>query len=881
MRWFRSISLRLRALFQRDAVEIDLDDELRFHVDAETERLVREGRPPDEARREALRDFGGVERYKEECRDARGVTLLEDLRQDVRFGLRSLRKSAGFAVVSVATLGIGIGLSATVFAAVDGVLLKPLPYADADRLMVVWQHDRGSGEERDAVSPPNFLDWRDRARSFSGLAAAEPYGLDYLAADGPVTLHVWLVSAGFFDMLGTPALIGRTFRAEEYTSGHERVVVLAHGAWQRRFGGDPAIVGRTLTLDGAPYTVVGVMPPEFQLPFAKELWAPRVFSEADRADASRARTYLTVIGRLAPGVSLERARTETREIAAALAREYPRTNADVGITLVPIDEQLFGGVRRTLFVLLGAVGLVLLAACVNVASLSLARAIGRERELAVRIALGAGRGRIVRQLLTESLVLAALGCALGVLLAQWGIATLRGMSPADFPRAELMTFDGRVLAYAVGAALLTTIVFGLVPALRSARPDLRDGLREGGRGATAGRSHHRLRGALVVGQIALSLVLLVGAALLVRSFVSLLRVERGFRPENVLAINVFAWQYYDTPPQRAEFVRLVSEQIAALPGVRSVGVSSSLPLAERVGPEDAVVTVAGAPAASTPAELTARAAVATAGYFETLRIAVRRGRPFAATDDAGAVPVAIISESMARRLFPGTEALGQRLVVRFAGPPQTREVIGVVADVRHEGLDREPRPTLYLPHAQSPTGTLTFVVRTAGDAEAMTKAVSERIWAINRAMPIYTTATMEGLLDDSLRERKFNLALITCFALIALLLSAIGVYGVMSQAAGERTHEIGVRMALGARGGDVLGLMLRQSMTLALVGVGAGLLGAASLASVMRGMLFGVVPLDPASFVAVAVLVLVVAATAALLPARRATRVSPIEALRE
>ncbi len=880
MRWLLRLRLRLRTFVRRSAVEAELDEELRFHLERETESLVRQGLAPEQARLEALRAFGGVERYKEECRDARGLRLVDDLRQDLRFGLRSLRKSPGFAVVSVATLGLGIGLSATVFGVVDGVLLKPLPYAHPQDLVVLWQHDRKAGDVRDDVSPPNFLDLRDRTTVFAAMAAAEPFGLDYPTDDGPVTLKVWLVSQGFFDVLGTPALVGRTFRQDEYTAGHERVVILGHGAWRRRFGGDPSVVGRTLSLDGVPYTVVGVMPPEFQFPSGKELWAPRVFGEGDRREQLRAATYLTVVARLNPRTSREVARAELATVAAQLAREHPRANADVGIMLLPLSDQLFGGVRRALLVLLGAVGLVLLGACINVASLSLARAIRREHELAVRVALGAARGRIVRQLLAESLVLTTIGCAAGVLLAHWGIAAVRAMSPADLPRAEQMVLDARVLAYAVSAALLTVSVSGLLPALRSARADLREGLRAGGRGASPGRASHRLRGALVVAQVALSLMLLVGAGLLARSFVSLLRVERGYRPDHVLAINIFVWGHYETGPRRAEFVRQATDRIGALPGVRSVGVSSSLPLSERIGPEDASVAVEGAVAPGAGQGTTVRAAVATGGYFETLRIPLRRGRLFSSADDARAVPVAVISESMAHRLFPGRDALGRRLVVSFAGPPEIREVVGVVGDVRHEGLDRDPHPTLYVPHAQSPTGALTFTVRTDGDAAAMLAAVQRQIWTLDRSLPIYGSATMEGLLGASLRARRFNLALLACFALTALVLSAVGVYGVMSQAAGERTHEMGVRMAFGAEAADVLALMLRQGMTLALVGVTIGFLGAASLTGVLRGMLFAIAPLDPVTFGASAALVLGMAAAAALVPALRATRVSPVEALR-
>ncbi|MBA3560894.1 MAG: ABC transporter permease, partial [Gemmatimonadaceae bacterium] len=531
-----------------ERVKEDVDSELQFHLEMRTGELVASGMTSEAARKEALRQFGDLDYTKRYCRsiderqeaqDRRGAWL-DALRQDARYAWRQLGRSPGFTTVAVLTLALGIGANTAIFTAVDGVLLKPLPYADADRLVALWQHNRAEDGERDDVSPANFLDWRERSRSFENIAAAEPFGFDYIGPEGPETFRVWLVTDGFFRIMRTPALVGRTFAEEEYTAGREQVVVLGYGLWQRRFGGDSSVVGRTLVLDGQPRTVVGVMPPAFNFPTdfpePKEMWAPKVFSERERQ--IRGRAYLTVAGRLGPGSTLDHARTELSSIATELSTEYPATNTDIGALVVPLHEQMVGHVRPALLVLLGAVAFVLLIACANVANLLLARASHREQEFAVRAALGAGRGRVVRQLITESLILALLGAAAGVLLAHWGVQGIRALSPPNLPRVDELAIDGRVLGFALGISFLTALLFGMAPALRAARPDLHEGLKAGGRSAT-GSGRKRLRNLIVIGEVALATVLLVGAGLLVRSFESLLRVDRGYRSENVLAINVF------------------------------------------------------------------------------------------------------------------------------------------------------------------------------------------------------------------------------------------------------------------------------------------------------------------------------------------------------
>ncbi|MEJ7809327.1 MAG: ABC transporter permease [Gemmatimonadaceae bacterium] len=878
--WLRRGLLRLRALLDRPAAERELDDEIRFHIEREAEERVRRGASPGDARRDALRAFGGVERHKDDCRDARGVRPLEELAQDLKYGVRALRKNPGFTTVVVLTLALGVGANTAVFSVVNGVLLRPLPYREPEQIVTLWQHNRTSGETRDDVSPANFLDWRERVRSYDGVAMIEPYGLDLLGPDGPESIRTWLVSDGFFSILGTPPQLGRPFRPEEFTAGHDHVVVMSDGMWRRRFGADPGIIGRTITLDQVPWTVIGVMPPEFKFPAGRELWAPRVFTEDDVRQ--RGPAYFNVIARLKPGLAPGAAQAELSGVAAQLAREYPRTNAHVGATVVPLPEQLLGRVRKALLVLLGAVGFVLLIACANVANLSLARAVQREREFAIRAALGAGRGRVVRQLAAESVLVAALGGAAGVLLAYWGVKGIRAFSPANLPRMDELHLDARVLGFALAASLATALVFGLAPALYAARPNLHEGLRAGTRGATSGLARQALRGALAVGEIALAMVLLVGAGLLARSFASLLQVDRGYRSDHVLAVTVHVWQFAETPAARAGYVRDAVERLAALPGVRAAGMTSSLPLAEAIGAVRAPLTIEGRPAPAPDAVPIAHTTAVTPGYFAALGIALRRGRMLARSDDASAPPVALINETMARRFWPDEDPIGKKIVVpiHYAGKPVSREIVGVVADVRHAGLAEEPRPSVFLAHAQAPTGAITFAVRTAGDPLLALARVRETIRAPMPALPVSSATTLDTLLADSLRERRFHLLLLGTFSLLALALAGVGVYGIMSHATSERTREIGVRMALGARGADVLSLVMRQGGRLALVGVAAGLAGAAALTGLLRGMLYNVTPLDAVTFAGVAALVLVTAALACYVPARRATRVDPLRALR-
>ncbi len=868
---------RLRALLRRGRLDRELDQELRFHVEMEADALVRSGVEADEARRQAERSLGGTLRVREASRDARGVRSVEELLQDLRFGARALLRRPAFTIATLATFALGVGGTSAVLGAVKGILLTPFAFPpEADRVVFVWERDVQRDPTRTLeVSPANFLDWRERSRAFRQLVSMEPFGLDYLAPDGPVYLPTWLVSEGFFDALGVRPLAGRTFRRDDHRAGAPPVAMLGYALWHRQFGGDRAVVGRVLSLDGQPTEIVGVMPREFEL-MDDAAWGPKIWQGWEAQ--SRSSRFYTVLGRLADGVSLEAAQADLDRVSSQLAGEHPATNASSGTLVVPYAEQIVGGSRRALLVLLGAVGLVLLVAGANVTSLQLARALDRGREFAVRTALGAGRGRLIRQLVTESLVLALVGSALGFALAVGGLALLTRLAPPALPRVEQLRADGAVLLFAVGLGLLTALGAGLAPAWTASRGSPARGL-HGGRGDTAGRTVRRLRAGLVTLQFAVALVLLVAVGLLLRSFVTLTGEPRGFRTDRVLVMVAQAWSYFPTPAARAEFVRQATERLAAVPGVEVAGMTSAIPLGETIAGEEGRFTIVGAPVDSSQAP-EVQVTVATEGFFRALGIPLRDGRPFQAGDDLRSTPVALINETLARRFFPGESPVGKRIVLTFYRQAGEREIIGVVGDVRRHALNQAAPPSVYLPHAQWPLGATGLVVRTAGDPETVLEAAKRALWSLSASMPVSSVTTMERLVGESLRSRRFLLALLGGFAAVALVLAATGIFGVMSYSTAERTREIGVRMAFGADRRRVVGMVLREGGRLAAAGLVLGLLGAVAATRALSGWLYGVAPLDPVTF-GLGVLVLTgVALGSVLAPARRAARMDPVDALR-
>ena len=803
---------------------------------------------------------------------------METLLKDLRYAIRMLIRKPGFTAVSVLTLALGIGANTAIFSVVNGVLLRPLPFQDPDRIATFWQSNPLSGVQREDVSPANFLDWREQNESCTEMAAALPSGFSLTGGEEPEAFRGWRVTTGFFEILGVNALYGRTFLRDEYQAGNETVVVIGHGLWQRRFGADPNLVGQKLLLNGRPHVVVGVMPPGFEFGSEREMWSPWVEVASDKQ--IRGSAYIKVIGRLKPGVTIQQAQAEMNGIAAALAQAYPQTNSEVGVAVVPLPEQLVGHVRPALLMLLCAVGLMLLIACANVANLLLARASTRRREFAIRAALGARRYRLIAQLLTESVLLAALGGIGGVLLASWGVDAIIALSPHNLPRLDQIRIDAHVLIFAFGVSALTALIFGLAPALQFSRTDLQEFLKEGGRTGSTGFARNRLRNVLVVSEVALALMLLVGAGLLVRSFVRLLQVDPGFTAANALTLEVHVWGRARTPEQRAAFFEQSLDRIAALPGVEAAGAVSALPFHTSQIEIKSELVIEGRPQPLPGQEPIAFATVATYDYFRAMGIPLLRGRYFTRFDNKDAAPVVLIGETMAHRFWPDEDPIGKKINVRFLGQQTTREIIGVIGDVRHTGLDSDPRPELFLPHLQEPYGSMTYIVRTSVDPQTLLPAVKREVWTVSKTQPFSSITTMEQLVSRSLGERRFSLLFLTTFASIALALAGVGIYGLISFNTSQRTHEIGVRMALGAGRQDILKLVVGQGLALTLTGVALGLVAAFALTRYLSSLLFNVSAADPATFVVVSLLLIGVALLACYLPARRAMKVDPMIALR-
>jgi putative ABC transport system permease protein len=831
---------------------------------------------------------------------------MQTLWHDLRYGFRILLKRPGFAAVAVLTLALGVGVNTAIFSVVDAVLLRPLPYPQSDRLVMLWTTMRSQGIPTSGSALPDYREWRDRCRSFEGLAGF--YYSDFNLAGGgaePERAQGARVTANLFPVLGVRPALGRAFLPEEEQFGRHHVVILSHGLWQRRYGGDPEVVGRAVSVGGEAYTVVGVMPEGtafFDNQPAVELWTPISFAPGDRMD-SRNNYFVYLVGRLKDGVTLEQAQAEVSAIAVQLQQEA-KEGPGFGGLVVPLHEQLVGDVRTILLVLLGAVAFVLLVACVNVANLLLARATTREKEFAIRASLGASRGRIIRQSLMESLLLGLAGGGAGLLLAGWAMGALVALLPSSLPRHNAIEVDGRVLAFTLLISLLTTLVFGLLPALQAARSDAQSALAEGGRGGTSGRRRSRLRDLLVAAEVALALVLLVGAGLMIQSFVRLSRVDTGFSARNVLTMRVslsdakypLPLNVNSPPPAAVGFYDQLLERVRGLPGVQAAGVSTILPLGAGNG-WGKLFSVEGHPApASIDQVPNVRFALVSPDYFRALGVAVRGGRAFDEHDTEKSQPVAIINETAARRFFPDEDPLGKTV---WLGPPENllpppppgednhfvrRTVVGVVADVKGSNLSRAAQAEVYAPYKQNKregwNNNFMLAVRAGGEPKELLPAIRAQVRALDPEQPVTDVATMEERLGRSLSQQRFTTLLLGLFAGVALLLAAVGVYGVMSYAVAQRTHEIGIRMALGAQGRDVLRLVVRHGMLLTLAGVGAGVACALALTRVMSSLLYGVSATDPLTFAGVPVLMALVALAACLAPARRATRVDPMVALR-
>lgn len=809
--------------------------------------------------------------------------MMMGLAQDLRHAVRGLLKQPGFALITVGTLGLGIGASTAIFSAVHAVLFRPLAYADVDRVVAIFHTDTEERERSTGASAANVRDLDEAAERLEFAAVAEPWSLDLLMDDRTESLRTWSVSPGFFDVLTTAPALGRTFLPEEYEEGKDRVVVLGHRSWINHFSADPGVVGRTVPLDGVDYTVVGVLPPAFKYPDRAAAWIPRPPKPWDAS--SRAADYMAGVGRLAPGATLAQAQAEVDRIAVSLGEQYPSTNASTGLSLVPFREHLFGNVRTPLLVLLSAVAFVLLIVCANVAGLMLARGAAREREYAVRGALGAGRARLARSIVAESFLLALVGCALGVALTVVGVGMIQGLGPDHLPRIDELSIDGSVLAFAVAVSGLSAFLAGLAPALRLSRPDLQQVLSDGSRGIAGRRGASRIRDRLVVAEIAAALVLLIGAGLLTRSFTLLIDEELGFQPADRVAVQMFPNGYPEGELQ--VFMNQVMENMLALPGVQDVSLTSTVP-----GATDGTISnididlpfrIEGHAAPPQGQEPIAWIAQVSSGYFDVMEIPVVEGRGFTLDDRSETAPVLVVNEALARRYFPEGDVIGQRIRLPWGRPDAwlPREIVGVIGDVRPMGFESEPRPEVFFPLSQVGTSQLTLVLATTGEAESLVLPAMEAIWAANPAQSVWGAATLESLLADWLKERRFNLVLFSSFAVIAMLLSAVGIYGLISFSVEQRVSELGLRRALGGQTSAVLGMMLREGARLAGSGIVVGVVLAAALTRFLSGMLFGVEPMDWPTFALLALAVLVITSLATLVPAIRATRVDPLEALRE
>jgi putative ABC transport system permease protein len=804
---------------------------------------------------------------------------MESLLQDVRYGLRMLLKAPGFTIVAVLTLTLGIGANTAIFSVVNSVLLRPLPYDEADKLMLL--SERSPQLEGMSISYPNFLDWRQQQSSFEHIAVFRRQSYNLTGTGEPERLVAGQVSAEMFPALRVQPARGRTFTAEEDKPGAELVTVLSHGLWQRRFGSDENILGQTLNLNGKQYTVIGVMPPDFIFPSRVELWTP-VGQEYSNPGWQHRGNHpgLYGVARLNPGVTLEQARADMNTIAEGLERQYPDTNVGGRVTITPLHENVVRDIRPSLLFLLGAVGLVLLIACVNVANLLLARAATRQKEIAIRTALGAGRLRLVRQLLTESMLLALAGGALGVLLAKWGVALLIAINPNNIPRSREIGIDATVLAFTLGVSILTGVIFGLVPALHASKPDLNETLKEASRGSTTG-PRHLLRSTLVVAEVAMALMVLIMAGLVMRSFYHLQQVKPGFNPASMLTFQVSLPQAkYPDEQQRVIFFNEVLDRIGSLPGVQAVGGATGLPLGNNGNQTS--FTIEGQPPPEAGHTPLMEVVNATPEYFKTMGIPLLQGRTFTEQDGKDAPLVIVIDESFAKQYWPDGDALGKR--VNFGGGGANNPmltVVGIVGRVKMEGLNAESnRVQGYRPYKQAAWGGLTVVARTATDPSSLATTACEQVLAVDPDQPIFNIRTMEQIWDDSVARERLTTLLFSIFAGVALILAAVGIYGVMAYSVNQRTHEIGIRMALGARPRDVLRLVVGHSLALTIIGVVIGLVAAIILTRLMTGLLFGISATDPVTLAVISLLLVGVAATASFIPAMRAMKVDPMVALR-
>jgi len=878
VRQARGWLMRFFGLFGRQRREQEFAEELASHLALHIEDNLRAGMSPEEARRMALIKLGGVTRTQELHREQRGLPMLETLLQDLRFGVRMLIKQPGFSLIAILTLALGIGANTAIFSVVNAVLLRPLPYRDPDHLVLVSHYRASTGK---SSYGSDFLEWRDQAKSFEQIAAYTDDTADLTGNGETVRLDAGTISAGLFEMLGVAPVLGRTFTTEEDKLGGAPVVILSDSLWRRRFGGDPQVIGRSITLGGQSRTVVGIMPYGFRFPEDSELWLPLALNVAQELSRQR-QVGLSVLARLKPSVTREAARAEMSVILERQQQAFPAFYKDAQIRVIGLSERLVGDVRLSLLVLFGAVAFVLLIACANVANLLLARSAARQREMAIRAAVGAGRLRLVRQLLTESLLISLLGGGAGLLAANWGVKLLVAASPDGIARIEQTRVDGHVLGFTCLVILLTSLIAGIFPALHASKTDVNETLKsQSGAGAGRGQARRALP-ALMITELALALVLLVGAGLMVKSFLRLMAVPKGFNPDGVLALYLIPNidKYPAFSPQRNAYFQGTLDRVRRLPGIQSASLASGLPIDSRTSRMN--LQIEGRPPYEPgKAPIIYLNAIDTE-YFQTMSMQMREGRSFTSQDGPGAQQVVIINETLARQFFPNENPIGHRLAMGRG----SATIVGVSGDTRNRGIANSVNPEIYVPWMQNPGVIAHLVVRAAHDQNnptglsALATAIRNQVRSIDSIEPVNQVVPMNEQLSNSVADRRFQMLLLAIFATVALVIAAVGIYGVISYDFSQRTHEIGIRMALGAQAGDVLRMVVWRGMSLALIGVALGLVGAFALTRLMESLLFGVKPTDPLTFVGVSALLAVVALLACYVPARRATKVDPLVALR-
>jgi predicted permease len=879
--WFYTVPLRLRSLFRRARVDQELDEELRYHIERQIEEHISKGMTEGEARYAALRAMGGVERRKEECRDVRGVRLIEDLMQDVRHGLRTLYKSPGFTAVATLSLALGIGANTAIFSVVNAVLLKPLPYYDPQRL--VWVSEAWPSRNIEFVLSPDYIEWKTQTNAFEHLVAFAPGAVNLTRRGDPERLECVYSTANLFPALGITPLVGRTFTPEEDRPGGAAVALLSHGLWQRRFGGDPNIVGQSLTLEGESHSIIGVMPAGFQFSRGAELLLP-LRLDAEHELRREHMSIVNVVGRFKADSSIEQAREELNLIARRIEQANPKQFPGAQVRVTPLDEKLVGDLRRPLQALFGVVAFVLLIACANVTNLLLARSAARKKEMAIRAAMGAGRWRLSKQTLTESLLLSALSGVAGLLLAMWGVKALVALSPDNLARVKESGVDGLVLVFSLGVSLLSGVVAGLIPALRTSQINLSEAMKESADNAASSlrRSMRRVMPALVIGELALTLALSIGAGLLIKSFLRLRALELGYNPENVLTmkIQLNSSKYPPGSPQQKTYFQELLARLEALSGAQAAAISTGLPLTGISGREP--LTIEGRPPVHDSQKPLMETNEISHDYFRVMGMQLRAGRAFTVLDNETALPVAIINETIARRYFPGEDPLGKRILLGHP-TPRAWTIVGIAPDVKRYGLEDEVRPELYRPYLQKeqlPAFNIKLSFRATGDPFNLAAAARQQAHAVDPDQPVYSVMAMEQRLAESVAPRRFQMLLFGVFAAVALAMAAVGIYGVMSHSVSLRIHEIGIRMALGAKPRDVLRMVVAQGLQLALIGLAIGLALAFGLTRVITSLLFSVSATDPATFASVSLLLVGVALLGVYLPARRATKVDPVIALR-